>query len=823
MGSYAKAEQLLERVIAIREKVLGPNNPGTARSLGNLAEVYRTAGEFAKAEPLDQRALAINEKVLGAEHPAVALSLDNLAELYREIGSYREAEPLYNRALTIREKTLGPVSPETAASLNNLALLYCDTGRYDDAAPLFKQALAINVKSLGPEHHITALTLNNIGMLYLTVGADKQAIEALQMARAIDEKALGLEHPNVARDLNNIALAYEGEGKYAQAESLYKRALAINENALGPANPNTSRSLNNLADLHWAQSNWSEAADNLRRGAQASELFSQSVLVLGGEPRKRAFMNMLDGETDGDVTFSLVSRGHVADAESFGMQVVLQRKGRVLDILADDFEAVRRSLAPGDRQLFEQWREITTQYASLLLRGPERMSPEQHRRLLDQVKAQATSFESGLSQRSIEFRQHVETVTLERVQQAIPEGAALIEWFRYHPFNPIAVGSEPKYGMPRYMAYVLKRQGAPAAVDLGDAKTIDTAISDLLAALRDPHSIVVKDIARDVEVRLMQPLVPYMGNVGRAYLAPDGQLNLVPFGALVDDKGNYLTQSFEFTYLTSGRDLLRSPSSIPSRHGPVIVADPNFDLLQSTVNESVGRPKGHSSEVHAGTLKFTPLPGTEAEAKAIREILHLPRERVLTGDTATASAVKQLSGPRILHLATHGFFLSDQAMNQRSEEAGFLAERNEQAPKGENPLLRSGLALAGANQLHAGGDDGILTALEVSGLDLAGTELVVLSACETGVGQVQNGEGVYGLRRAMVLAGVQTQVVSLWKVDDIATKDLMVAYYGRLSTGVGRSAALRAAQLDMLNDHKRAHPYYWASFVTIGAAGPLSP
>ena len=139
-----------------------------------------------------------------------------------------------------------------------------------------------------------------------------------------------------------------------------------------------------------------------------------------------------------------------------------------------------------------------------------------------------------------------------------------------------------------------------------------------------------------------------------------------------------------------------------------------------------------------------------------------------------------------------------------------------QAPKGENPLLRSGLALAGANRLRSGQDDGVLTALEVAGLDLAGTELAVLSACETGVGAVQNGEGVYGLRRALVLAGVRTQIASLWKVDDAATKDLMIDYYRRLQAGAGRSQALREAQLAMLKSPTRAHPYYWASFIAIG-------
>ena len=228
-----------------------------------------------------------------------------------------------------------------------------------------------------------------------------------------------------------------------------------------------------------------------------------------------------------------------------------------------------------------------------------------------------------------------------------------------------------------------------------------------------------------------------------------------------------------------------------------------------------------SGELDRSGLVFTPLPGTAAEAKALQALLKLDAQDVLTGANATETKLKQLHGPRLLHVATHGFFLSDQEM-----AAAFLR------PLGfgpelplllkENPLLRSGLALAGANARRSGeADDGILTAEEAAALDLLGTQLVVLSACETGLGMVQTGEGVYGLRRALALAGAQAQLVSLWKVADAQTQALMVDFYRRLLSGEGRSAALRAAQKAMLDDATNAHPYYWASFVLIGNWAPL--
>ena len=581
--------------------------------------------------------------------------------------------------------------------------------------------------------------------------------------------------------------------------------------------PDTATSLNNLAGLYWAQAHWAEAADSLRRAVQARESLTPNILVMGDESRKRAFVATLAGETNSDVTFSLAARGKVANAELFGLQVVLQRKGRVLDVMAGVFGAVRGSLAPQDQQLFEQWRETTAQYATLLFRGPEKIPPEQYRALLGQVQGTAAALEGELSQRSAEFRQQVAPVAVEQVQRAIPQDAVLVEWFRYAPFNPEAKEKQPHWGLPRYIAYVLKPQGAPVVVEVGDAKTIETTISDLLGALHDPYSSLVDELARELHTRLIQPLRPHLSDAGRILLSPDGQLNLLPFGVLIDKQGRYLMQSAEITYLTSGRDLLRVASTIRSQQGAVVIADPDFGPLdQAAVNDADDTTNRRSAEVRGGVLQFTPLPGTAAEANALKSLLKLTDAQVFTQDKASEAVLKQLTGPRILHLATHGFFLADQAVDLTSEVPRLLGQDRLPVPKGEHLLLRSGLALAGANRLRSGQDDGILTALEVAGLDLVGTELAVLSTCETGVGHVLNGEGVYGLRRALVLAGVQTQVVSLWKVDDTATKDLMVDYYQHLNAGAGHSAALRQAQLTMLQDPKRTHPYYWGAFIVLG-------
>jgi CHAT domain-containing protein len=261
-----------------------------------------------------------------------------------------------------------------------------------------------------------------------------------------------------------------------------------------------------------------------------------------------------------------------------------------------------------------------------------------------------------------------------------------------------------------------------------------------------------------------------------------------------------------------------------SKSSPLVVANPSFgepatELFAKT-NASVksttrnSRRRSITTGNDLSEVYFAPLDGTSLEAQSIRALF--PEASVLTGGQATESAVKQVNAPRLLHLATHGFFLTaPRALATGSAPAGALSINA--GPEIENPLLRSGLAFSGAN-LHHGvsNDDGILTALEASGLNLWGTKLVVLSACDTGLGEVRNGEGVYGLRRAFVLAGAESLVMSLWPISDYTTRELMTNYYRNLKLGLGRGEALRQVQLEMLKQNPKLHPFYWANFIQSG-------
>ena len=438
-----------------------------------------------------------------------------------------------------------------------------------------------------------------------------------------------------------------------------------------------------------------------------------------------------------------------------------------------------------------------SQLAAVTLRGPGARD-RTYQSLVTRLQEEVERLEAAIGARSSAFQAQSRPITLEAVQAAIPDGAALVEFALYHP----STEKPQSRSAPRYSAYTLTARGAANWVDLGEAAAIDPAIEAWRAALRDPGRADTPHLARSLDAKVMQPVRRILGQTRHLLVSPDGPLNVLPFAALVDEQNRYLLEDYTITSLTSGRDLLRLQVPRESRSRPLIVAAPTFGAPALV---AAGREK--TARVDDSQVFFGPLPGVREEARALQEML--PDATTLAGERATEAAVRSASAQRLLHIATHGFFLpdSDGPAIDRVARAAPGARIGKWAAWAENPLLRSGLAMAGANQGKSGEDDGVLTALEAAGLDLWGTKLVVLSACDTGLGDVTRGDGVYGLRRALVLAGAETQLMSLWPVSDRSTRDLMIGYYKQLTQGEGRGEALRQAQLGMLRDKRRQHPY----------------
>jgi CHAT domain-containing protein/Tfp pilus assembly protein PilF len=830
-GKYGEAESLFKRALFIKERVLGEDHPDTALSLNNLAALYHEQGKYVEAEPFYQRALAIVEKTLGKDHPSTATSLNNLAELYRTQGKYEEAEPLFKRVLAICEKALGKEHPDTALGLHNLAGLYRRQGRYAQAEPLYRRALDIYEKAQGKDHPSTATSLNSLAGLYYNQGKYREAEPLFKRALAIREKALGKEHPGTALGLNNLAGLYREQGKYVEAEPLYQRALAIMEKSQGKDHPDTAAILNGLAVFYRATGDLVQAVKFQSRANTAIERNLAHNLVIGSERQKLAYLATLPQQIDRTISLHLRSAPNDPVARNLAAALILQRKGRALDATSQNLNTLRSRFNVEDRALLDRLIETRSQIARLVLRRPQRMTAERYQARIKELEEQAERVEADISRRSDEFRAQYLPITLEGVRAAIPPDAALIEFASYRPYNARATKHGEAYGQARYVAYVVRCKGGIEWKELGDAKGIDGAIAALRKALRNPKRLDVKRLARAVDEQVFQPLRPLLGGLRTLLISPDGSLNLIPFAALVDERGRYAVERYSISYLTSGRDLLRLQVSRESKDGPLVVAGPDFGRRSQVLASRSGKRgieaseeevKEESARATLEELYFPPLPYAAQEGEALRALL--PGATLLTKRQATKAALSQTHSPRLLHIATHGFFLEDQEVALaggrgyqplNDNPARFLEQVEQSGLRIESPLLRSGLVLAGANE-HKEEDNGILTALEMTGLNLWGTKLVVLSACDTGVGEVKNGDGVYGLRRALVLAGAETQVMSLWEVSDRATRELMVSYYRKLQEGKGRNEALREVQLEMVKRADWRHPFYWASFIQLG-------
>ncbi|MCD4785833.1 MAG: tetratricopeptide repeat protein [Candidatus Eremiobacteraeota bacterium] len=864
-GRYSDAEPLYKRALAIKEKVLGKEHPQVATSLNNLAELYYAQGRYSYAEPLYKRALAIKEKVLGKEHPDIATSLNNLALLYYTQGRYSDAEPLYKKALKIYEKALGKNHPSVATSLNNLAGLYNSQGRYSSALPLYKRALKICEKALGKNHPYVANSLNSLAGLYFTQGRYSNALPLYKRALEIREKALGKEHPDVAQSLNNIALLYSTQGRYSEAEPLYKRAVEIYEKALGKEHPSVATSLNNLAFLFVAVGRKADALPLMKKALSIDENVIRDVFTLASEREKFMFLATVQGKYECFMSLVCMEIKEKPDALISGMNAVLRRKGIVLESLMGERKTLMESGSPEVQKVYKKLYQVTSLISSLTLAGPGKMSMEQYRKKIKKLESQREKLEKELTRMSKEYasEKRSRSADCESVSRKLPAGSVLVEYVNIHPFDFKAKGMEMKWGQPEYFVFILPsdknlpkgKKVSPKLVSLGKASVIDEAVKEFrMEIVRTrklwenrilDESAAEKRLAkkgRRIYELVIAPIRKAIGENKTIYIAPDGDLNLIPFDALQDETGHYLVEKYKLNYISSGRDLLRWEGKATAGNETFIIADPDFDMSGSdrasaargilSEGRKVAIDRGGRS-IDLTQAKWNRLPGTRKEAEEIKKIIRGEKMVEYLDKSALEEVVKSIKSPTRLHIATHGFFLEDlddtillKSGMERSLRMDSRGGAFGRIPiKMENPLLRSGLVLAGANRLGReklpeGCGDGILTALEISGMNLRGTDLVVLSACETGVGKTHRGEGVFGLRRAFQLAGARTVVMSLWSVPDKQTQELMVDYYGRIKNGEGKSKALRNTMLSIIQERRKksgaSHPFFWASFISVG-------
>lgn len=829
--AFDKAEPLFKRALAIDEKKLKPGSAGLASDYNNLASLYFQQGRYAEAEPLFQRGLAIDEKVLGAESADLGTDLNNLAVLYKSEGRLDEAGQFYRRALKIDEKTLKPDDPSLSTDLNNLALFYADQGDFKSAEPLYRRALAIDEKALGTNHPQFAKDLANIASLEQDEGSEAEAEKLYLRAIAIQQKALGPDNPDLGTMIDDLATLYEKRGDYAQAKLRAQEALRIEEKALGSDHPRVGSALSSLAAIEFDMEDEPEAEQHFERAFD--NLFKQFEYNFGAmsESERLGFLDTLSFRFP--VYFSFVHRFHQQKPALAGSMydVLLWEKGFVAGSVAD----LRRQVeASGDGEALRLLAELAEKRAELA--AVLNLKPENRDAWLaqiDELRSRANDIEKALVARSAAFaeKKKLERATWQQVRDALEPGEAAVEFAHFPVWN------KKKTGSSEYVALVVtpESKDAPQYIDLGKDEQIEGAAITSFERAVQTRGLQQEDQASlpgaDAYALLFAPLEKALQGAQRVYLSPDGVLNKLPLGIMATPGGALLMERYDLRIVSSTKDILRAAPSL-SAESAVLIGDPLFDITEaaqraameklglSAVVSSPAVPAKDASHSVDSKTTIPPLPATGVEVSTLATLLQQKgwSTQTYTRDVALKGVVEQKANARLIHIATHGFFLPDPQTEVHGRDA---------IPLDEDPMLRSGLYFAGADRgvtgsaLPKGIDNGVLTALEAGNLSLANTELVVLSACNTGQGDVKNGEGVFGLRRALQEAGAQSILMSLWSVPDKETLDLMREFYTRWLSGTEKHEALKQAQLVVREEVKRAHdgkdiPFYWGAFVLVG-------
>jgi CHAT domain-containing protein len=760
---------LAQETLAVQQKLLGAKHPMYATGLNNLASLYHARGEHRKALPLFQQALKLVRDTKGERHPDHAACLRNLAALYREMGEYGLALPLFEQALKLHRELLEEKHPDRIRSLLDLAALHQDRGAGQKALPFLEQALKRTRDSLGEWHPLHAAVLRDLGRLYFERGEVRRALPLYEKALAIRRERLGSRHPEYVDSLSALAELYRSIGEFAKALPLAEEAWKLRKELWGEKDPGYADSLNTLAGRHVAMG-------DVRKARPLYEEAVRLIEIVHGQKHLKY------GETL--VNLALVHRTlkDEARAEPLLRQALALKHKRLGDL--------RRVLSERQwRQVLSQWRHYLDLYLNVA-----------NNRDAEAVYGEVLVWQAISAVREFARETTEKRATPARIAKALPDKTAFIHFLTYVHFSD----GPPRKREPRLVAFVVTKGNKPVSVELGPMVPIAKAVvawrQAILAGKADSES------PASLRKLLWQPLEKGLAGMTTVLIEPDGILHVLPFAALPGKRPKtFLFEEVAIGFTDSFR-VLEEPAKGKGK-GMLLLADLDY-----------GKPEGK--------LIWKARPGTKQEAAGIAAAFRtaFPKEKVtqLTGEAGTKAAllaaIRSKDQPRYLHLATHGYSLSEGKSDRKPDGAGW-----DDRKKGltGSPLLRCGLVLAGANK---GGGKSILTAEEVVAEDLRGVELVVLSADETALGEWPSGEGIYSMASTFHKAGVSSVLSSLWRVEDEAAKVLMVRFYEELWRNKRtKLEALRAAQLFVLKNpgkvragSKVSTPTWWAGWVLSG-------
>lgn len=831
MGQSEKAEPMFLEAIKIyngldKTERTDLNYPAL---LGNLATLYVRMGLSQKAEPLYLESLQIRKSKNG-EDENYANGLFNLAGLYMNLGLNEKAEILYGQSLQLMKTLLGEKHLAYGKAINTVALFYKTLGRYVEAKAMFNESVEIISAALGVENVDYATALHNFALLYTDLKEYDQAEALYLQAAAIWKKTLGEDHPFYAQLENSLATLYSAKGDNKKAEALYLKNLEKRKRILGEQHPDYAISLNNLALLYWELEDFKKTEQLLSQSGKLDNQYLTDVADVLSENEKNQLLanHIILNEQRNSFLYTYPAATNAFYKDNFNFQLLL--KSFSLSASQNILSLLRQSKDTAVQHIYLEWLQDKT-----LLAKEYSLPVAERTEDMESLKQEAEKLEKQLTRQSGKFQnlQASLKISMTDVQRTLATDEVAIEFVSFDLFNKKWTDST------LYGAYVLRKNDAvPVFVPICE----EMQLQQLFDSAGTTATAMVNNFYRGVDLGntnnssflgtalyklIWEPLEPYLKGIKKVSYSPAGKLFSVAFQALPVDSNTVLMDKYELKQYTSTRQVaLRTEEKQKSKPtGITLFGNASFtmDSLQLVKQKPVTEEKTTTS-INTQTKRggnnssWSALPGTAEEVKKIKTLFDENKisTKTFVQTTASEENLKALSGnsPQVLHIATHGFFLPDP--KKRKSEMNFGYENA--YTLANDPLLRSGLILAGGNYAWSGKtpiesvEDGIATAYEISQLNLSNTELVVLSACETALGDVKGSEGVFGLQRAFKMAGVKKMIVSLWQVPDKETAELMTTFYTYWMKGKTIEESFAQAQADM---RKRYSPFYWAAFVLV--------
>jgi len=856
LGFYNESLSLLQECLDLSKTLLGENSTSYGFSLGELSSHYRVVGDFPKALDLGEQTLAFFKELEGEDGHTYANMLGNVAIIYGDLGNYKKATELEEKGIAIIKKISGEQSKDYAIALGNLSLFYMNFGDYEYALRTSVEASELKRIIFGENNINYALALNNLGLCYERLSDYDNALINYEKSYAIREQILGSDHPDVAASMNNIAgiyVLYKHDS--AKAEDLYKKSLLICKNFYGESHHLYTTPLQNLAILYFVNKDYHKAIEimeyclNLRASNEdvnseddgwthrvlascylnnddedksvkhiikSLTIFKKYILdhlnVVASSSREsfwRRFSNVFDnhlpaivyltGRTDiSSVIYNesaLFSKGLLLNTERSIQDLLFESKDEEVIGKFKDLQ-LNKNLLVKFSNLEQEKRSINIDSLELAIRNQER-------ELID------------ISETYGDYKRYL-NVTWNDVQQKLNDNDLAIEFLSFETRNDSVM----------YIALTLdKNDSIPKMFTLFEKKQID--------------SISVKDYyTTDSLYNLIwKPLEKELEGKENIYFSPAGALYNIGIEYLPIDNNENIADRYNLIRLSSTRELVMNkgtskPTKAALYGGLLYNIDPEVIQEDNLTNNYKPRyammMRGLEDSLNVRG-DFSQLGYTLREVENIDNLLTRDNlnTKLFTKYNGTEESFKSLDGQRvnILHLATHGSYIPEEKAAQKRDENNYrfirLGEENKNTVIEDQSLTRSFLVMSGGNMLIHGDsipdglDDGILTAQEISKIDLRGLDLVVLSACETALGDITS-EGVMGLQRGFKKAGAQTIVMSLWKVADEPTQQFMTEFYRLLTEGNSKRKSFKGAQeyLRELYPKQQEKPY-WSSFIML--------